>query len=79
MLRNSYKSENEAQWHTKEFLIYRLINQILRTENLESFFLFEFYIIDLSTQLHHLHKQQTNEFGTLYRGQTILKGEFRKI
>ena len=77
--KNTYKSNDAIQWYTKGSFIYRLINQILRTENLQSLFMFGFYIIDLSAQLHQLRKQQPKIFDTLYRGQTMGKDEFGKI
>ena len=66
----TYLPTQAVVWFTKDSFIHRIINELLRTGNLEQYSLLRFYISDLSEQLYQLKcQQQGTETNTiLYRG-----------
>ena len=78
----TYHSDSCISWYTRETFLYKLINQALRTEDVEQLYTFRFYIADLSTRL-------TQEFEKikggveknvrLYRGANLSKDELERL
>ncbi|CAF1272174.1 unnamed protein product [Adineta steineri] len=74
--RGTYKQEEAIQWYTEESFLYHLVNRAFRTENIELWYLFRFYISDLCKQLEDVYqKQNCQTILTLYRGQSRLPTE----
>jgi len=66
-----YQSTDAVRWFTKDTFIYRFVNQILRSGDIELFHNIRFYIAHLSTQLVELKYKQNqlmNGMKTVYRG-----------
>ncbi|CAF1482633.1 unnamed protein product, partial [Rotaria sordida] len=81
LFRNSYTSDKAIEWDTCDSFVYRLLNKVLRTENIDLRYLFRFYIIDLCSQLEQESKRKAidTETFTLYRGQQISTEEFNQL
>jgi hypothetical protein len=58
LLGKKYKSNEAIQWYTKESFLYHLVNRAFRTEDVELWYIFRYYIVDLCRQLEHVHKEQ---------------------
>ncbi|CAF1432879.1 unnamed protein product, partial [Didymodactylos carnosus] len=80
----TYKTnQNGIKWYTKTSFIYRLVNQALRTEDIEALLTLRYYIVDLCTWL----KQESDELKeylcritiTLYRGLKLSDDEIEKL
>ncbi|CAF3347670.1 unnamed protein product [Rotaria sp. Silwood2] len=70
----NYHKDDCFQWYTRETFLYKIINKILRTEDIEQLFIFRYYIIDLSSQLSkecEKIKSGSEKSIHLYRGTTI--------
>ncbi|CAF3883554.1 unnamed protein product [Rotaria magnacalcarata] len=66
-----YRCQDAAHWFTKDIFLYRFVNKLFRTGDLEMFHNVRFYITHLSLQLMELkHKQQRVMKGItiVYRG-----------
>ncbi|CAF3415811.1 unnamed protein product [Rotaria sp. Silwood2] len=81
---DNYESNDAVKWYTKNCFLYRLLNQSLRTEIINSIVKMRYYIYDVHNQLAQLQSSfieslngQTNLI--LYRGQTMAKNELDKI
>ncbi|CAF3258376.1 unnamed protein product [Rotaria socialis] len=69
-----YRSQDAVHWFTKDIFLYRFVNKIFRTGDLEMFHNIRFYITHLSLQLMQLkHKQQG-----VMKGITIVYCELRQ-
>ncbi len=78
--RITYTMDKAAEWYTIDSFVYRLVNKILRTEDIELLYLFRFYIVDLCSQLEQEHKKLLfTQVLTLYRGQEMPTEEFEKL
>ncbi|CAF2901279.1 unnamed protein product [Rotaria sp. Silwood2] len=82
----SYTSDKAIWWYTRDCFLYRLVNQALRTGNINSIIPYHFFIADLHKQLCHLHKKfiesnnnSENSILTLYRGQIMTVHELDNI
>ena len=69
----NYCSENAAIWYTKDSFLYRLLNESLRMEKIDSIVKMRYYIYDLHNELVQLQLQQFNNQTNLilYRGQLM--------
>lgn len=80
---NDYTAKAALRWYTRESFVYRLLNRILRTNNLDAMLDFGFYITDLHNELRKLCSIQTQSYDTVdmhvYRGQYMKPDELRKI
>ncbi|CAF3428311.1 unnamed protein product [Rotaria socialis] len=68
---HKYRSGNALHWFTKDTFLYRFINKILRSGDVEFFHNLRFYIAHLSSQLMELKCQQQEfmkEVTVVYRG-----------
>jgi tetratricopeptide (TPR) repeat protein len=79
----NYKPEDAIQWYTKDSFLYRLLNKLIRTENINALFKFKFFITDLSLQL---KQKWENDYGPnycesvkLYRGAELTDAERQKL
>ena len=77
----TYKPEDVIHWYTCETFLYRLLNQALRTENVDTIFQFRMIIIDLTQQLACLFQSSVYSTPTLtvYRGQRMTVTEIEKL
>ncbi|CAF4389186.1 unnamed protein product, partial [Adineta steineri] len=49
--RRYQSNQDAAKWYTADSFLYRLLNQVLRTEAIDPIFKFRYYIQDLHNQL----------------------------
>ncbi|CAF1596961.1 unnamed protein product [Rotaria sp. Silwood1] len=81
----SYTSDKAIWWYTRDCFLYRLVNQTLRTGNIDSMIPYHFFIADLHKRLCYLHKKfiqsnnTENSIITLYRGQIMSVHELDNI
>ncbi|UJR18423.1 hypothetical protein I4U23_005328 [Adineta vaga] len=80
---NDYTANAALRWYTRESFVYRLLNRILRTNNVDAILDFGFYIADLHNGLKKLCSIQSQSYNTtnthVYRGQYMKPDELRKI
>ncbi|CAF1207016.1 unnamed protein product [Adineta steineri] len=74
------------QWYTKQSFVYKLVNKILRTEDIELLHTFRYFISDLSSNLaveyyqNIIAQQETSQIPlVLYRGCQLSYNEFQRI
>ncbi|CAF3945015.1 unnamed protein product [Rotaria sordida] len=77
----TYHSNSAIQWYTRDSFLFRLINKVLRSSDVEMMFKLRYFLTDLYVQLDDLYKQtrklyNTPKYEKLYRGQLISKTEF---
>ncbi|CAM4811162.1 unnamed protein product [Rotaria magnacalcarata] len=81
--RKTYRPDQALKWYTRDSFVYRIVNRALRTQNIDTIFVFASFIGDLHDQLRSLH-QEFLDYGaapllTVYRGQQMQIDEVRKI
>ena len=83
---NECSPANCIHWYTRDCFLYRLLNQAVRTENIDEILKFRYFIRQMTEQLSVLHKDYVEmlrslEFDsmTVYRGQTISAKELQKL
>lgn len=80
----TYREEKAFWWYTLPAFAYRLLNDALRTQNIDIIFKFRFLIHDLHKQIQELYRKylltHTGNHSRLYRGQflSIQEIEFLK-
>jgi hypothetical protein len=42
-----YMSDQAIQWYTRNYFVYKLVNQAVRTEDIDTLYTDRFYIVDL--------------------------------
>lgn len=78
--RMTYTMEKAIEWYTTNSFVYRIVNKVLRTEDIELLHIFRVYIVDLCMQLEYEHKKlPSTEVLTLYRGQGISTEELETL
>jgi hypothetical protein len=80
----NYQSEDAAKWYTKDCFLYRLLNQSLRIETIDSIIKMRYFINDLHNQLAQLQPSFIQSLNgeknlILYRGQTMKIDELNEI
>ncbi|CAM4814458.1 unnamed protein product [Rotaria magnacalcarata] len=79
----TYTPEQAVRWYTRDSFLYRIVNRALRTQNIDTIFIFYPFIGDLHDQLVSLHREFLElgapTFLNVYRGQHIHVDELRKI
>ncbi|CAF1671706.1 unnamed protein product, partial [Adineta ricciae] len=76
---NTYELERNAiHWYTKDSFVYRILNEALRTENIDYLYCFRLFISDLCQQLKQERLQSSKPI-KLYRGQKMAKSEIDKL
>lgn len=78
---NTYKPEDVINWYTQETFLYRLLNQALRTQDVNNIFQFRLVIIDLYRQLNQLFQSSMSSIQrhTVYRGQRMSYSEIQNL
>jgi tetratricopeptide (TPR) repeat protein len=77
-----YRSDEAILWYSKQSFVYKLINQALRTEDMDLLYRFRFFISDLSGSLAHEQEKilsSDEEMLTVYRGAKLDQEEFDKL
>ncbi|CAF1562135.1 unnamed protein product, partial [Adineta ricciae] len=65
----SYIPETAIKWYTKDSFLYRLVNKVLRSLDMEQIIIFRPFIRDLCKQLQTLHEQNQSDTPlTVFRG-----------
>ncbi|CAF1432599.1 unnamed protein product [Rotaria sordida] len=78
--KTNYNRDQAIEWYTKEGFLYKLLNKVLRTEDIELFYTFRFFIIDLCIAIENANKHvKDKDLLTLYRGTQIPKEELQKL
>jgi hypothetical protein len=83
IFRQTYTANKSIQWYSKDCFVYRIINKILRTENIDAFFAYRFFINDLCQELLEKHKKfkknlQSKQL-TVYRGMKLSSKELEMM
>lgn len=72
----TYSSDKALWWYTRDTFFFKLLNSILRTENIHMIYLFRQYMADLQQQL---KKNQTRSVLKVYRGQFLSSDELETL
>ena len=81
----TYRHQDAAKWYTTDSFLYRLLNNSLRLEDIDTLFKLRYYIYDLHNQLAQLQIPYIQSFPsdkpiiTLYRGQRMKIIELNKL
>jgi hypothetical protein len=78
----TYQVDDAIRWYTRECFLYRLLNQNMRTNNIDAIMAFSHVLIDIYDKLNELHCQQrvrAISYNTVYRGQHMSIAEFQKL
>ena len=80
----NYRSEDAAKWYTKDSFLYRLLNESLRIEDIDSIVKMRYYIHDLHNQLAQLQPSFIQSLNgetnlTIYRGQPMKVSQLNDI
>ena len=81
----TYQHNDAAKWYTDSSFIYRLLNNSLRVEHIDTLFKLRYYIYDLHNQLAQLQTTYIQSLSdnqsvlTLYRGQRMQVIELNKL
>jgi tetratricopeptide (TPR) repeat protein len=79
----TYKADDAIKWYTKDSFVYRLVNKLIRTENINGLLHFKFFIIDLSNCLRTKWEENSNQRSqgsiTVYRGAHLTNAELEKL
>ncbi|CAF3844178.1 unnamed protein product [Rotaria sordida] len=78
--KKDYIKEKSIQLFNEKYFIRKILNQILRTKNIQLIYLFQYFIIDLYDQI-QLEKQkyQNKQILKLYDGQKLLKTQLDQL
>ncbi|CAF3005549.1 unnamed protein product [Rotaria sp. Silwood2] len=76
-----YYLHSPVWWYTRDIFMYSMINQALRTQDIEILMKMGFFMRDLHLQIEQLHDQQFKNKETLivYRGQRLSTDDFAKV
>jgi hypothetical protein len=79
LFNRTYKSTDAIKWYTKQSFVYRIINEALRTEDMDALFAFRFFIIDLCRNLRSGYPAIKKRYHTLtlYRGFSLSTDEIQ--
>ena len=81
----TYRHEDASKWYTTDSFLYRLLNNSLRLEDIDTLFKLRYYIYDLHNQLAQLQIPYVRSLPsdksilTLYRGQRMTITELNKL
>lgn len=85
---HDYCSEKAIKWYTRDSFLYRLLNQVLRSQHIDQMYAFRFILSDLNTQLIELHANYLEKLVELdlvpytlnvYRGQLMSIQELDRL
>ncbi|CAF1355608.1 unnamed protein product [Adineta steineri] len=78
-----YCLQQAIWWHTRECFTYRMLNQALRTLDIDIIIKMSFFLRDIHQQIQQLYEQQINSYdgksSQVYRGQGLTKSDFEKL
>ena len=78
-----YSPQSSIYWYTREYFIYQMLNQALRTMEADIIINMGFFIRDLHHEIKQLHQQQLSSYHRksfiVYRGQGLSKTDFEKL
>lgn len=77
-----YRQKSPIWWYTCEIFLYGMLNQALRSLDMEGMTKMGFFIRHLHRQLEQLHKEQSLNFCeefTVYRGQGLSQEDFKNL
>ncbi|CAF1440220.1 unnamed protein product, partial [Didymodactylos carnosus] len=75
--RLKYHSEDAINWYVRDTFVFRSLNKILRTDNIDDILIASFFVVDLYNQIDKLHDDFTASLPvtkttlTVYRGQIM--------
>ena len=72
----NYSSDQALWWYTRETFIYQLLNQALRSQNIDLLFYLRFFIADIQRQL---ESQASSTPMRVYRGQFMSDDELQAL
>ncbi|CAF1497192.1 unnamed protein product [Adineta ricciae] len=75
----TYSKEHAIRWYTRDSFLFRILNNALRTQDIDVLYKLGFFITDLHHQLKDLHRKQLTALSlpsVVYRGQFMNKDEF---
>ncbi|CAF1045751.1 unnamed protein product [Adineta steineri] len=81
----SYQHSDAIEWYTTNSFLYRLLQQALRMEDIDTIFKLRYYIYDLQKQLAQLHTSYLHSLPSdqpilaLYRGQRMKTTELTRL
>ncbi|CAF1463574.1 unnamed protein product [Adineta steineri] len=83
-LEATYKNNIPVSWYTWDAFLYRMLNQALRTMDVDIIVRMGFFIKDLHQDIQRLHSEQFNDDQsskafTVYRGQDLSKEDLTKM
>ena len=73
-----YSKEHAVRWYTRDSFLYRILNNALRTQDIDILFKLGFFIADLHNQLNCLYSEQSKSLllpSVVYRGQFMTKND----
>ncbi|CAF1171764.1 unnamed protein product [Rotaria sordida] len=80
---DDYRKHSPIYWYTHPGFIHSMVNQSLRTHEVDTIIKMGFFIQDLHEEINKLHIKQTNDQDKqsfiVYRGQGLSKEEFEKL
>lgn len=74
----TYRSQDAIQWYTKPCFLFRIVNNVLRSQNPYYLYMFRYYIFDLSASL-KCARPSAGDRLRLYRGAKIFRDEVEKL
>ncbi|CAF1239805.1 unnamed protein product [Adineta steineri] len=83
-LQKTYKNNISIWWYTWDAFLYRMLNQALRSMNVDMIVRMGFFIKDLHRDIQRLHSKQFDDHQsgrtfTVYRGQGLSKEDFTEM
>ncbi|CAF1475828.1 unnamed protein product [Adineta steineri] len=83
-LQTTYKNNIPIWWYTWDAFLYRMLNQALRSMDVDIIIRMGFFISDLHRDIQRLHSEQFDDHQsgttfTVYRGQGLLKEDFTEM
>ncbi|CAF1480016.1 unnamed protein product [Adineta steineri] len=83
-LQTTYKNKIPIWWYTWDAFLYRMLNQALRSMDVDMIIRMGFFISDLHRDIQRLHSEQFDGYQsgttfTVYRGQGLSKADFTEM
>ena len=75
----SYKRKEALKWYTRATYLYEPLNKALRQNDLESLFVYRFFLHHINRHLSALHRQFTDPIVHVYRGQVLHSDEIERM
>ena len=80
----TYRSYAAVQWYTRDSFVWRTLNQVLRSSDVEAMFKLRYILTDIYAHLSQTHEQRRRQFRPNtkemhYRGQVMFRKEFDAV